>query len=324
MTSTIDELLSRARLVETPSAPADVSREPGLAPRPTAPDGGPVRGGGPARSLSRERMSGAAHDLQALCETLVTTAAVTSLSDFVTRVLPEPAGARVLGCILQLGDAEDSARFWWQYAAGAGDTAASYCLYLHHLALGEPDEATWWQDQAAAPAARQPAGPGHDGVAPPAARFTGPGRNIAADASLPTMLRVLRALKVKGSRTSGDTAHAGTAHAGTAHAETAHAGTATPDAATVGAVITYVAAAVRYVDDDLDLPLPHPGFTDRIRALTAPGPAGRTALPAGLPARSRSSAIAQAARRPVPRRPDPLHSGHGQAHPHPEPHPHPH
>jgi hypothetical protein len=34
-----------------------------------------------------------------------------------------------------------------RYAAGADDVAASYCLYLHHMALGETEEAEWWQDQ---------------------------------------------------------------------------------------------------------------------------------------------------------------------------------
>ncbi|MFI9628827.1 hypothetical protein [Streptomyces sp. NPDC052042] len=53
----------------------------------------------------------------------------------------------MLGCILQLAEAEEDARFWWQYAAGAGDAASSYCLYLHHLALGERGEVRWWHHQ---------------------------------------------------------------------------------------------------------------------------------------------------------------------------------
>jgi hypothetical protein len=77
----------------------------------------------------------------------VTLTAAASLQDFVTEQLPEPSGARVLGCILQLTDAEDGARFWWQYAAGAGDDAASYCLYLHHLSLGETELASWRSKQ---------------------------------------------------------------------------------------------------------------------------------------------------------------------------------
>ncbi|MFB8443611.1 hypothetical protein ACFC7A_31655 [Streptomyces niveus] len=38
------------------------------------------------------------------------------------------------------------------------------------------------------------------------------------------------------------------------------------------ALLDYVPAAIGYVDEDLDLPLPDPGFTDRIRALTARRP----------------------------------------------------
>lgn len=50
----------------------------------------------------------------------------------------------VLACVLQLTDTDDGARFWWQYAVGAGQAAAAYCLYLHHLSLGEDDTAQWW------------------------------------------------------------------------------------------------------------------------------------------------------------------------------------
>nr|BBJ56361.1 hypothetical protein SAVMC3_89900 [Streptomyces avermitilis] len=49
--------------------------------------------------------------------------------------------------MLQLTDTDEGARFWWQYAAGAGQAAAAYCLYLHHLALGESDTADWWHRQ---------------------------------------------------------------------------------------------------------------------------------------------------------------------------------
>lgn len=59
----------------------------------------------------------------------------------------EPDGARVLACVLHLAGREDSARFWWQFAAGADDGLAKFCLFLHHLALGELHEANWWHDQ---------------------------------------------------------------------------------------------------------------------------------------------------------------------------------
>ncbi|WP_406011821.1 hypothetical protein OG520_01125 [Streptomyces sp. NBC_00984] len=43
--------------------------------------------------------------------------------------------------MLYLADHPEGAMFWWQLAAGAGHQAAAYCLCLHHLSLGEPDEA---------------------------------------------------------------------------------------------------------------------------------------------------------------------------------------
>ncbi|MFF4352445.1 hypothetical protein [Streptomyces sp. NPDC001530] len=101
--------------------------------------------------------------------------ALASLRHFVARSLPEPSGARVLGCILQLAEREDSARFWWQYAAGAGDSPAIYCLYLHHMAHGEQGEAEWWHTQAEASSA-------HD-------------EEPAGQQELVTTLRVLRSLK---------------------------------------------------------------------------------------------------------------------------------
>ncbi|MFK0254055.1 hypothetical protein [Streptomyces sp. NPDC090445] len=168
---------------------------------------GPIADG---TGAAQRAMRGAADDLQALCETAVTSAAVSALGGgFLTQALPQPSGARVLGCILLLTDAEDSARFWWQYAAGAGDSIATHCLYLHHLALGENRQAVWWRRQTA------PAG----------------------DAGLPAALRTPQA----------------------------------EHTATVDAVMEYVSAAVRYVDDDLELPLPAPDFSERIRAITAAG-----------------------------------------------------
>ncbi|WP_445283542.1 hypothetical protein [Streptomyces sp. DSM 118148] len=49
--------------------------------------------------------------------------------------------------MLQLTDTADGARFWWQYAAGAGQPGAAYWLYLHHLAAGEDTTASWWHQQ---------------------------------------------------------------------------------------------------------------------------------------------------------------------------------
>jgi hypothetical protein len=84
-----------------------------------------------------------------LCQTVIERqGALQHMAAFLGRRIPQPAGARVLGCVLQLAGREDSARFWWQFAAGAGDVAAAYCLYLHHLTLGEAWEAELWRRQA--------------------------------------------------------------------------------------------------------------------------------------------------------------------------------
>lgn len=82
--------------------------------------------------------------------------ALTNLRRFLAQALLQPIGARVLGCLLQLSSQVDSARFWWQYAAGAGDYAATYCLYLHHRSLGEDLEANWWHTQTSTLTTRTP------------------------------------------------------------------------------------------------------------------------------------------------------------------------
>ncbi|MCQ8771847.1 hypothetical protein [Streptomyces telluris] len=85
--------------------------------------------------------------LRALCETTATHD-LHRLRDFLVSRVPEPDGALVLGCVLHLAGREYGARFWWQFAAGAGELSAALCLYLHHMALGETDEADLWHEQA--------------------------------------------------------------------------------------------------------------------------------------------------------------------------------
>ncbi|MFD5107249.1 hypothetical protein [Streptomyces cinereoruber] len=50
-------------------------------------------------------------------------------------------GAAVFACLLFLTGHPESAQFWWQLSAGAGNRIAAYCLHLRHLALGEHREA---------------------------------------------------------------------------------------------------------------------------------------------------------------------------------------
>ncbi|GGS22396.1 hypothetical protein GCM10010252_71940 [Streptomyces aureoverticillatus] len=260
MTAAIDELLARARLLDEADTPHDHVRMARTGANPTlgrlAATGAALSAGtgfapgaeqATVSPAGRARQDGvaraSARDLRSLCEAVVTTAAVTSLSDFLTQALPKPPGARVLGCILQLSGAEDSARFWWQYAAGAGDAPATYCLYLHHLSLGEQGEATWWQRQA--PCATRPARTCDDpgGTREPGFPLDHP--PVRTDRSVPTTLRVLSRLKVSDRPAEPHTRPA-----------------------VVGAVMDYVASAVSYVDPDLELPLPDADFTDHIRVLT--------------------------------------------------------
>ncbi|MFD5554221.1 hypothetical protein ACFWIA_10310 [Streptomyces sp. NPDC127068] len=215
----------------------------------------------------------ASGQLTTLCETVVTHAAFDRLEEFLAQAMPEPDGALLLGCLLQLTDGDEAARFWWQYAAGAGERTAGYCLYLHHLSLGEVAPASWWYVQQKAPVRST------EPVREPAARLptelSEVLRNLgAADASLDTTLRVLNALRVR-------------------------AGWRVP--AMVCAVLDYIPAAVAWVDEDVELPLPEPGFTERIRTLTGEPPRSddTTRGESDLPARPRSlpGGIASAARR---------------------------
>ncbi|WP_328908093.1 hypothetical protein OG230_00415 [Streptomyces sp. NBC_00234] len=282
MTPHITEFLSRARLVPTPYTQEDIeaaearllARLDTSTPLPTPP--APSQ---PEEPTEQE----AAQNLQTLCETVVTrNTALNTLDTFLTPQLPEPPGARVLGCILQLAESEEDARFWWQYAAGAGDPVASYCLYLHHLALGEQGEATWWYEQTERiqsdpPSTDDPTATG-SGMKPEV--VPGPVSDAlnavtTTDASmLPTALRILGALKT-------DFA-------------------AVP--AAVGAVLDYVPAAVGHVEG-FDLPLPAPGFTDHIRALTATTgtPPSKPRVRDGLQARPKTTrpVIAAARRHPT-------------------------
>ncbi|MFF6780624.1 hypothetical protein [Streptomyces sp. NPDC012510] len=253
MTSPIDQLLGRARLVDASYTPEEINAAAQrVAARTAARRAEPhtAEVPGPMPEGPREA---AARDLRTLCETAVMSrGALASLKRFVAPSLPEPPGARVLGCVLQLTEREDSARFWWQYAAGAGDGAAVHCLYLQHLAHGEEREARWWGAQTIEAVRDQ-------------------GRPGAEPRDLGATLRVLRDLRDP----QGDEAP-------------------TQDlitrAAQVGAVLTYVPAAVSYRDDDLDLPLPDADFADHITSLTAPS------VPGAHPRRPRPPAL-----RPEPR-----------------------
>ncbi|GKQ33919.1 hypothetical protein [Streptomyces sp. A012304] len=150
-TNDIDRLLAGARLVPmAPYSHADIeAAEARVAARVAARGGDePTASACPRHALAARRPARphpAARDLRVLCEALLTRAgALHGLGNFLGSALPEPSGARILGALLFLAGCEDSARFWWQYGAGASDTVSSYCLYLHHRSVGEDEEADWW------------------------------------------------------------------------------------------------------------------------------------------------------------------------------------
>ncbi len=188
-----------------------------------------------------ERITRATAYLAMLCRTVVEQdGALQHMGAFLGRRIPQPDGARVLGCVLQLAGREDSARFWWQFAAGAGDAAAAYCLYLHHLTLGEAWEAELWRRQVdpgpPPAAAEQRAGDrGHTGSR------AGHGETSEDGSNPGLVLRVLTGLRGNGEEYL---------------------------TATATAVLHYVPGAVHFVDE-IELPLPAADFAQRIEELTA-------------------------------------------------------
>ncbi|MFJ6252614.1 MULTISPECIES: hypothetical protein [unclassified Streptomyces] len=260
--TTLDTVLSRALLVSDRTIPCD-----------TVPDRDTNRRGA---ITPRQTTGSAAEDLRALCETVVRHTPAIAVGEFVTDQIPAPRAALVLACVLQLTDTDDGARFWWQYAAGAGQPAAAYCLYLHHLALGETHVASWWHTQTNEAGTRKPA------PRAPAARTE---VRCADDPDFPavlqdgdgasttTLLRVLRQLARHVTRQRSSV---------------------------VLELMAYmpVAVASGYLrEPDSEIPLPGPNFAHQVRdRLTT---ADRSLRPSGLPPRSQS--------RPRPRPGDDRH-----------------
>ncbi|MFI9205505.1 hypothetical protein [Streptomyces sp. NPDC053048] len=69
------------------------------------------------------------------------------LERFVQAHCADRTGALVFACLLHLAGHGDGARFWWQFAAGAGDSTAEYCLFLDHSRRGEYHDAGIWGDR---------------------------------------------------------------------------------------------------------------------------------------------------------------------------------
>ncbi|MFC7936110.1 hypothetical protein ACFU2J_07735 [Streptomyces sp. NPDC057387] len=238
--SHIEELLSRALLVRNRTVP----REP--APHPTTPATGqhPPTPTPAHRPAHNGTVDAAAEDLRALCETLLTHTPPAAVADFLTDQVPEPRSALALACVLQLSDTDEGARFWWQYAAGAGQVAAAYCLYLHHLAQGEGDTADWWHHQAddVSPPPGTP-DPDQDIDTVSCAGHWHPANHSLTSTSTATILRVLRRLSQN---------------------------TARPRSAAVRRLMAYIpdAVAAGYLrEPETELPLPGAGFAQRVQAL---------------------------------------------------------
>ncbi|MFD9458654.1 hypothetical protein ACFWBC_36940 [Streptomyces sp. NPDC059985] len=233
MTS-VEAILSRALLVRDRVVPADI-----------VPSSTPDSEQATPQPNGQHPNNAAADDLRALCETLVSHTPAGTVTKFVTEQVPEPRSALILACVLQLTDAEDGARFWWQYAAGAGQAAAAYCLYLHHLALGEDDTALWWHRQT-------------DDVQPAPEGQT-PDRIDGAPTT--TILRVLHHLAKQIARPRSP------------------AVTGLMDYMPTAVATGYLR------EPDMDLPLPGPDFACKIRSLLPGNSADQRPLSSRLPAR---------------------------------------
>ncbi|GGR47428.1 hypothetical protein GCM10010497_58460 [Streptomyces cinereoruber] len=240
----LDSLLARTLLVFERTVPRDTV--PARDPDPNSP-----------RDSTDPNTASAAEDLRALCEALVTHTPADAVADFLTDQVPEPRSAMVLACVLQLTDTDDGARFWWQYAAGAGHAAAAYCLYLHHLALGETHAARWWHKQT-----------DDDIPVVKTVRTTvhRDNKTVALfheeETSAATLLRLLRRLGRTASR---------------------------PRSAVVAELMAYMptAVAVGYLrEPDSEIPLPGDKFAQEINTLLTAS-ATRPDHPSNLPARAR-------------------------------------
>lgn len=255
MNDALEELIAKARLAPTaPYTAADVEAAhqrvvAKIAARHTPPEP-PAPRTPTADVLARQR---ADQQLHMLCTVLVSApTAIEDLVAFVGDSLPGPVGGRVLGSILYLRARPDSARFWWQYAAGSGDQAAMYCLYLYHQAIGEPAEAEVWSEQLQMSYPTPPATPTADRPNAPIWRLDAHSRRLFERMNLDDRpisvfqaLRILRALRTKWSLADDLTS-----------------------------VMNYVPMAVAWIDPDLELPMPDWDFVSRIKSLAA-----RTAPP---------------------------------------------
>ncbi|MGW0285595.1 hypothetical protein ACWDXT_21120 [Streptomyces sp. NPDC003236] len=55
-------------------------------------------------------------------------------------------GAHIFACMLYRAQHSESAQFWWEFTAGAGNSASAFCLHLLHHGRGESAEAEHWRE----------------------------------------------------------------------------------------------------------------------------------------------------------------------------------
>ncbi|MFE7951484.1 hypothetical protein [Streptomyces sp. NPDC057426] len=78
-----------------------------------------------------------------LCDVVLRSNDIDRLHAFSTDY--DQAGARTFACLLYSLDRQQSALFWWRFAAGAGDALAAHLLAAHHAAVGRATEARVWR-----------------------------------------------------------------------------------------------------------------------------------------------------------------------------------
>ncbi|GAA3386393.1 IclR family transcriptional regulator domain-containing protein [Streptomyces racemochromogenes] len=92
----------------------------------------------------------AAKELDALCEKVVFDVQACRRIALLAGGHPFAAeGAFAFGCLLHLVGDGEGATFWWQFAAGAEEAEAAYCLMLDHLRRAELEDAALWQERLA-------------------------------------------------------------------------------------------------------------------------------------------------------------------------------
>ncbi|MET9197116.1 hypothetical protein ABZX60_27925 [Streptomyces olivaceus] len=269
--STIDELLTQSLLLPSPHVPCDVVPYDDLAYAGLLEQGlpqWPADGPEPADE-------GAARSLASLCEAVVARCTASQLADFLTDQLPQPRAAWILGCVLQLAGADDGARFWWQYAAGADDAPASYCLHLQHLAHGDTHAAALWRAHAATLGHAYADGFSAQDTEADLGEDAPAYRMVTADTSFTTVLRILSRLSDTAPRQHTPAAQA---------------------------VIEFVATAVAIGYDshpDSEIPLPGTNFAEQLALIivaasdTGRHPASKTETSETLPNRDPMDSVSE-------------------------------